>query len=121
MKLRILIAAALAALAAQAHAAGNLVDVTVFDRTRNVHLPVHWHEGRAYVAGFQWALERDYAFVFEMDADFSHNPEDLARLTTSRRHPLSSISNISLGCSATAWPITPCWLPLATARWLAAP
>ena len=51
MKLRILIAAALAAIAAQSHAVGNLVDVTVFDRTRNVRLPVHWHEGRAYVAG----------------------------------------------------------------------
>ncbi len=36
--------------------------------------------GRAYVAGFQWALAREYAFVFEMDADFSHNPADLPRL-----------------------------------------
>src|SRR5256885_1810931 len=30
--------------------------------------------GTAYIAGFRWALERDYAFVFEMDADFSHDP-----------------------------------------------
>ena len=36
--------------------------------------------GRAYLAGFQWALERDYGYVFEMDADFSHNPNDLIRL-----------------------------------------
>ena len=36
--------------------------------------------GRAYVAGFRWALERGYAFVFEMDADFSHDPADLPRL-----------------------------------------
>lgn len=36
--------------------------------------------GRAYIAGFQWALERHYEFVFEMDADFSHNPADLPRL-----------------------------------------
>ena len=36
--------------------------------------------GSAYVAGFKWALERDYAYVFEMDADFSHNPKDLTRL-----------------------------------------
>ena len=36
--------------------------------------------GTAYIHGFKWALERDYAFVFEMDADFSHNPEDLPRL-----------------------------------------
>lgn len=33
--------------------------------------------GRAYVAGFQWALSRDYRFIFEMDADFSHNPSDI--------------------------------------------
>jgi dolichol-phosphate mannosyltransferase len=33
--------------------------------------------GRAYVAGFKWALERDYEFVFEMDGDFSHNPDDI--------------------------------------------
>lgn len=36
--------------------------------------------GRAYIAGFKWALERDYEFIFEMDADFSHNPADLPRL-----------------------------------------
>ena len=33
--------------------------------------------GTAYIAGFQWALERDYAFVFEMDADLSHDPAHL--------------------------------------------
>ena len=36
--------------------------------------------GTAYIAGFKWALERTYDYVFEMDADFSHNPEDLPRL-----------------------------------------
>ena len=36
--------------------------------------------GSAYIAGFRWALERDYEWVFEMDADFSHNPDDLVRL-----------------------------------------
>ena len=35
--------------------------------------------GTAYVTGFRWALERDYDYVFEMDADFSHAPEDLPR------------------------------------------
>lgn len=34
--------------------------------------------GTAYIAGFKWALERDYAFIFEMDADFSHQPKYLA-------------------------------------------
>ena len=36
--------------------------------------------GTAYVAGFDWALERNYAHIFEMDADFSHDPADLLRL-----------------------------------------
>jgi len=36
--------------------------------------------GTAYIHGFRWALERGYAFIFEMDADFSHNPGDLSRL-----------------------------------------
>ncbi|RED46669.1 dolichol-phosphate mannosyltransferase [Winogradskyella eximia] len=36
--------------------------------------------GTAYIAGFEWALENSYEYVFEMDADFSHNPEDLIRL-----------------------------------------
>jgi len=36
--------------------------------------------GTAYIAGFRWALEHDYEYIFEMDADFSHNPADLPRL-----------------------------------------
>ncbi|MBN1338868.1 MAG: polyprenol monophosphomannose synthase [Bacteroidales bacterium] len=36
--------------------------------------------GTAYIHGFRWALAKHYGFVFEMDADFSHNPEDLIRL-----------------------------------------
>ena len=53
------------------------------------HFPgqLHLHErsgklglGTAYIAGFQWGLERDYDYFFEMDADFSHNPADLPRL-----------------------------------------
>jgi dolichol-phosphate mannosyltransferase len=36
--------------------------------------------GTAYIAGFQWALKRDYQLVYEMDCDFSHSPKDLVRL-----------------------------------------
>jgi len=36
--------------------------------------------GTAYIHGFKWALQRAYEFIFEMDADFSHNPDDLLRL-----------------------------------------
>ena len=52
---------------------------------RNPHLHVLHRDqkqglGRAYIAGFQWALERDYAAILEMDADFSHDPRDIPRL-----------------------------------------
>lgn len=36
--------------------------------------------GTAYIAGFKWSLQKGYDYIFEMDADFSHNPEDLVRL-----------------------------------------
>lgn len=48
-----------------------------------LHLEKRTHKaglGTAYVHGFRWALARGYAFVFEMDADFSHNPNDLLPL-----------------------------------------
>jgi dolichol-phosphate mannosyltransferase len=53
------------------------------DRHDNIHV-MHRADkqglGRAYIAGFKWALERHYEFICEMDADFSHNPADLKRL-----------------------------------------
>jgi dolichol-phosphate mannosyltransferase len=45
--------------------------------------------GTAYVAGFKWALDHDYEFIFEMDADFSHNPEVIPRF-------LAAIQNADL-------------------------
>jgi dolichol-phosphate mannosyltransferase len=45
--------------------------------------------GTAYVAGFRWALERDYEFIFEMDADFSHDPQHIPQF-------LASIENADL-------------------------
>ena len=49
-------------------------------RLRVLHRAEKQGLGRAYIAGFTWALERHYEFMFEMDADFSHNPDDLPRL-----------------------------------------
>lgn len=46
-------------------------------RVHVLHRPGKEGLGRAYLAGFAWALARDYAFVFEMDADFSHDPMHL--------------------------------------------
>jgi len=59
------------------------------ERTANVHVlhrPGKQGLGRAYIAGFQWALERDYEFIFEMDADFSHDPTDIPRLLEAAQH-----------------------------------
>ena len=49
---------------------------TVFLETRQGKLGL----GTAYIHGFKWGLDRGYKFIFEMDADFSHNPTDLPRL-----------------------------------------
>lgn len=49
--------------------------------------------GTAYIHGFKWALTRDYEFIFEMDADFSHNPDDLIRL----KNACSNGADVSIG------------------------
>ncbi len=48
-------------------------------RVHVIHRPRKLGLGTAYIAGFKWALERDYAYVFEMDADFSHDPGHLTQ------------------------------------------
>lgn len=49
-------------------------------RVHLIQRPTKTGLGRAYVQGFEWALARGYDYIFEMDADFSHNPADLPRL-----------------------------------------
>jgi len=64
--------------------------------------------GTAYITGFKWALERDYDYVFEMDADFSHNPDDLIRLWKACAEDgadLSIGSRYCKGISVVDWPI----------------
>lgn len=58
---------------------GQLADelAVVNSRVHVLHRTAKQGLGRAYLAGFTWALERDYAFVIEMDADFSHDPKYL--------------------------------------------
>jgi dolichol-phosphate mannosyltransferase len=58
---------------------GSIVDgiATNNPRVNVIHREGKLGLGTAYIAGFQWALERKYDLVFEMDADFSHNPERL--------------------------------------------
>jgi dolichol-phosphate mannosyltransferase len=58
---------------------GSLVDAIAAHnpRVHVLHRAAKLGLGTAYVAGFKWALERDYQFIGEMDADFSHNPDKL--------------------------------------------
>lgn len=65
--------------------------------------------GTAYVTGFQFALNNNYEFICEMDADFSHNPEDLPRLIDTVRSGNADIaigSRYSDGISIVNWPLS---------------
>ncbi|KAA6337160.1 Polyprenol monophosphomannose synthase [termite gut metagenome] len=64
--------------------------------------------GTAYITGFKWALEREYSYIFEMDADFSHNPNDLLRLYEScaeKNTDLAIGSRYIKGVNVVNWPI----------------
>lgn len=64
--------------------------------------------GTAYLTGFKWALENNYDYIFEMDADFSHNPDDLPRLYDACANggaDLSIGSRYCDGVSVVNWPI----------------
>ncbi len=64
--------------------------------------------GTAYIKGFKWALEHDYEYVFEMDADFSHDPNDLPRLyaaCANEGYDLAIGSRYVSGVNVVNWPI----------------
>ena len=64
--------------------------------------------GTAYIMGFKWALERDYEYVFEMDADFSHDPDDLPRLYAAchdEGYDVAIGSRYVTGVNVVNWPI----------------
>jgi len=64
--------------------------------------------GTAYIAGFKWALDRGYQYIFEMDADFSHNPDDLVRLYEAcavEGADLAIGSRYKTGVNVVNWPI----------------
>ncbi len=64
--------------------------------------------GTAYIAGFRYALERGYEYIFEMDADFSHNPDDLVRLWSAcarEGNDLAIGSRYIKGVNVVNWPI----------------
>ena len=64
--------------------------------------------GTAYITGFRWAIEQGYDYIFEMDADFSHNPDDLIRLYSAchdEGHDLAIGSRYITGVNVVNWPM----------------
>lgn len=76
----------------------------LFLNVRNAKLGL----GTAYIKGFKWALQHDYKYIFEMDADFSHNPDDLTELYNACAHDgydLSVGSRYVNGVNVINWPM----------------
>ena len=75
--------------------------------------------GRAYCAGFVWALERGYEFIFEMDGDFSHNPDDIPRFLEAAQHAdLVLGSRYAKGIRVINWPLSRLLLSMGAARYV---
>lgn len=75
--------------------------------------------GRAYCAGFIWALERTYEFIFEMDGDLSHNPEDIPTfLEAARNADLVLGSRYCNGIRVINWPLRRLMLSLCAAKYV---
>ena len=75
--------------------------------------------GRAYCAGFKWALERHYEFIMEMDGDFSHNPDDIPRFVeTAKDADLVLGSRYRDGIRVINWPLRRLMLSMAAAKYV---
>lgn len=64
--------------------------------------------GRAYIAGFKWALEKDYEFIFEMDCDFSHDPDEVPNFLATAKNQNADLvlgSRYSGGVRVVNWPL----------------
>ena len=89
---------------------GQLADEIAGSNPR-VHVLHRKHKeglGRAYCAGFLWALQRGYEFIFEMDGDLSHNPADIpAFLQAAGEADLVLGSRYSNGIRVINWPLNP--------------
>jgi len=78
----------------------------------NLHLlerPGKLGLGTAYIKGFKWAMEKDYDFIYEMDADFSHNPNDLVRLYKACKEDGADLaigSRYISGVNVVNWPLS---------------
>ncbi|WP_430466903.1 polyprenol monophosphomannose synthase [Winogradskyella ouciana] len=77
--------------------------------------------GRAYIAGFEWALKQHYEYIFEMDADFSHNPNDLIKLYKACDVDGADIavgSRYVKGITVVNWPLTRILLSYGASRYV---
>ncbi len=88
---------------------GDLLDSMCREDAQRIHV-LHKQEkrglGRAYIAGFRWALERGYRHIFEMDADFSHDPKELPNfLKAAESADLVLGSRYVNGIRITNWPL----------------
>jgi len=103
---------------------GNLADemAAANPRIHVLHRPGKAGLGKAYLAGFRWALERGYDLVFEMDADFSHDPRFLSQfLVAIQDADLVIGSRYATGVNVINWPISRLLLSLGAnqyARWV---
>lgn len=77
--------------------------------------------GSAYISGFKWSLDKSYQYIFEMDADFSHNPDDLIKLYNAcalDRADLSVGSRYVKGITVVNWPMSRILLSYAASRYV---
>ncbi len=75
--------------------------------------------GRAYCAGFEWALKHDYEFIFEMDGDFSHDPKDIPRfLKAAKNADLVLGTRYRGGIRVMNWPLSRLILSMGAAKYV---
>lgn len=77
--------------------------------------------GTAYIAGFKWCLEKAYQYIFEMDADFSHNPDDLIKLYNACANDGADIavgSRYVKGITVVNWPMSRIILSYGASRYV---
>jgi dolichol-phosphate mannosyltransferase len=76
--------------------------------------------GRAYIAGFKWALERGYEFIFEMDGDFSHNPDDVPAFLQAAQQGADLVlgSRYSNGIRVINWPLRRLMLSMGAGKYV---
>lgn len=86
----------------------HLIDTEFSDRLFIIERSGKQGLGTAYITGFKWALQRSYEYVFEMDADFSHDPNDLPRLyaaTHDEGNDVAIGSRYVSGVNVVNWPM----------------